>query len=221
MSNRTTKIVGTGIAPLAASQIAGDLQNTVSAAGTTQATATPVYGDNVVVTTCAAGAGVILSGPNFGPGDDSTVWNNGANPLAVYGPVGATVNGQTANLPVYVQPGQSVSLRCIGTNFFAGQSALAAIATALVAAGNSQGTALALTSQFNQIGTCAASAGVILQSMIGLVYVFNGGANSCSVYPPTGGTINGGSANAAVTLTTLKGALLWCNGLNSYTVAGV
>lgn len=218
MSNRTSKIVGAGIQPLAASQISGDLQNTVSAAGTTQGTATVAYGDNIVVTTCAAGAGIILGGPGFGPGDDITVSNQGANPLTLYPPVGASINGLAANTGVTIQVGELKTLTCIGTNFVFNSGA---IATALVAAGNSQGTALTLTNQFNQVGTTAASTGVILQALTGLVYIFNGGANTLSVYPPTGGTINGAAANAAASLPTLKGMLLWCNGINSYSVAGV
>jgi hypothetical protein len=106
-------------------------------------------------------------------------------------------------------------------NFFATQSALASFVTGLVAAGTTQGTALTLTAQFNVISTCALNAGVVLQSLIGLVYVFNGGANSCAIYPPVGGTVNGGAANASIALPTLKGALLFANGINSYTVAGI
>jgi len=218
MSNRTTKIVGTGVPPLAAAQISGDLQNTVSAAGTNQATATTVYGDNVIVTTVAAGTGVILGGPAFGPGDDVVVSNQGANPLLVYPPVGAQFNALGANNAVTLQKGQLMAFYCKGTDFVINS---ANIDTALVAAGNSQGTALAITAQYNQVGTTAASTGVILTQTGGLVFIFNGGANTLSVYPPTGGTINGAAANAAASLPTLKGMLLWVNGINSYSVAGV
>lgn len=218
MSNRASKIVGAGTPPLAASMISGDVQNTVSAAGTTQGTATSVYGDNVIVTTVAAGTGIVLGGPGFGPGDDVVVSNKGANPLLVYPPVGAQFNGLGANNPVTVQRGQLMSFFCIGTDFVINS---ATIDTALTATGNSQGTALALVSQFNQVGTTAASTGVILTQTGGLVYIFNGGANTLSVYPPTGGTVNGAAANAAASLPTLKGMLLWVNGINSYSVAGV
>lgn len=74
------------------------------------------------------------------------------------------------------------------------------IDTGLVAAGNSAGTALALVSSTNLIATAAASTGVRLPSVVApgaMVRVLNGGANAVTVYPPTGGKVNGGSANAA------------------------
>lgn len=127
MSNRTTKIVGAGIAPLAAAMIAGDLQTGVTAAGTTQATATVAYGDNIIVTTCPANAGIVLSGPAFGPGDEVMVSNQGANALAVYPPVGGAINGQAANTAVFVNPGQALTLRSVGANVFYALNALAGL----------------------------------------------------------------------------------------------
>lgn len=114
MSNRATKIVGAGMAPSAASQIAGDVQGGVTAAGTTQATAQAVYGDNVVVTTCAAGAGIILSGPGFGPGDDVFVANQGANACLVYPPVGYQINALGVNAGFSVAAGKAALLRSMG-----------------------------------------------------------------------------------------------------------
>lgn len=119
MSNRTSKIVGAGIAPMAAQQIAGDLQSGVTAAGTTQAGATAVYGDNVVITTAAASSGVILSGnAGFGPGDDVFIANQGANAVLVYPPVGGQINALGANAGFSIAAGKAASFRSTGASQF-------------------------------------------------------------------------------------------------------
>lgn len=77
----------------------------------------------------------------------------------------------------------------------------------LTATGTGQSDALQLTADVNHIGTTAASTGVKLDpnaSLSDSCFIFNGGANTLTVYPPTSGTINGGSANAGVSLATLK-----------------
>lgn len=66
-----------------------------------------------------------------------------------------------------------------------------------------QAGATALTGANNVVGTVAnANDGVILPvAEVGdSVYVRNAGANTAKVYPPVGGSVNGGTANAAVTL---------------------
>ena len=115
MSNRASKLVGVGLAPLAASQVAGDAQTGVVAAGTTQATATPVYGDNVHVGTAAASSGVILSGnSSFGPGDTVFVQNAGANAVLIYPPVGTQINALGANAGFSLASNGSAFLVCMG-----------------------------------------------------------------------------------------------------------
>lgn len=66
-----------------------------------------------------------------------------------------------------------------------------------------QAGATPLTGANNVVGTVGTTNdGVILPAgEVGdVVFVRNGGANTAKVYPPVGGAINGGSANAAVTL---------------------
>ena len=118
MTNRTIKMVNAGLAPLAASQISGDFQGGLTAAGTTQATALGVYTDNVIVTTCAAGAGVILQGPSFGQGDSVFCQNLGANALLVYPPVGGQINALALNAGFSVPAGKSVLLVSTGNGNF-------------------------------------------------------------------------------------------------------
>ncbi len=64
----------------------------ISAAGTTQGTATSLTAAVNYVSTVGAGAGVILSA-----GPSQVVYNAGANPLSVYPPTGAAINQLAAN----------------------------------------------------------------------------------------------------------------------------
>lgn len=72
-----------------------DVTLSVSAAGTTQATATLLIGGLSTVTTVASGSGVVLS-PNV-TSALQMVFNGGANPLTVYPPVGYKINNLAAN----------------------------------------------------------------------------------------------------------------------------
>lgn len=74
----------------------GNSVNTaVSAAGTTQATATALGAAFSVITTAAAGSGVIL--PQGQPGDRLFVYNAGANAAYVYPPTSAKINSLATN----------------------------------------------------------------------------------------------------------------------------
>lgn len=90
------------------------------------------------------------------------------------------------------------------------QASVGFLSNNLTAAGSTQGTALALPSDFNIVTTTAASTGVILpaagpQCSPGDSFiVVNHGANSLTVYPPTGGKIANGSANAGLALASNK-----------------
>ena len=78
-----------------------------------------------------------------------------------------------------------------------------AIATGLTAAGTTITDALDLQADTNVIGTCASGAGVQLPSAeIGdSCEVYNGGANTCTVYPDTSTTqINAITAGTGVSL---------------------
>lgn len=70
------------------------------------------------------------------------------------------------------------------------------------AAGTVQGDATLITGLVTVLTTVAASTGVRLPTLSSNVdrRVVHYGANDLKVYPPSGGTINGGSTNAAVTL---------------------
>ncbi len=82
----------------------------------------------------------------------------------------------------------------------------------VVAAGTTQATATLLINGMNGITTAAAGSGVIL-NLNNLTsdcqVVYNGGANSVSVYPPVGSRINGLTANAPMTLATNTACQFW------------
>lgn len=88
----------------------------------------------------------------------------------------------------------------------------------LTAAGSTQGTALAVTDDVNISTTTALSTGVILPATLAAgdtMTVANYGANALAVYPPTGGKINNGSANASVSVAANKsGVFVSIDGTN-------
>ena len=77
------KAFGAGVSGPLALAILQDTATSVSAAGTTQGTATELSAADNEVTTVASGAGVVLSS-KLAPGDLQTVFNAGANALKVY-----------------------------------------------------------------------------------------------------------------------------------------
>lgn len=93
----------------------------------------------------------------------------------------------------------------------------------VMAAATAAGTVLAdatlLTGQVNNVTTVAASSGVRLNSNtpIGItVVVRNGGANDLKLYPTSASdAINGGTAGASITLTTLNKQVASCSRVSS------
>lgn len=83
------------------------------------------------------------------------------------------------------------------------------VSASLTATGSTQATALLLGSANNLVGVCTTSKGVQLPvSAPGdAIYVYNQGAQTCSVYGQTGESIGAGSANAAFSVATNKGAV--------------
>ena len=91
------KLFGSGLSDLAVSAIGNDVNAAITAAGTDQAGATELTNCLNSVTTVAASSGVRLYAGSAG--DWQLVYNGGANPLKVYPPTSAQINGLTANLP--------------------------------------------------------------------------------------------------------------------------
>lgn len=76
-------------------------ENGAVATGTTQATALAMTTEWIEVTTVPAGSGVVLNG--FGAGVPSVVFNEGANALKVYPPVGNQIDALGVNV-AYLLP---------------------------------------------------------------------------------------------------------------------
>lgn len=91
---------------------------------------------------------------------------------------------------------------------FSGTSTKSFSAALTARAGGGQTNATALPSEFNFIAVCATlNDSVILpatsSATIGQeINVRNNGATTAAIFPATGGTINGGAANASITLAT-------------------
>lgn len=83
----------------------------LTAIGSSQATALPIQAMYSRFTTVAASTGCIL--PDFGtvPGQEIIVRNQGANALAVYPPVGKSINGGSVNAAV--SPGAGTNTRFV------------------------------------------------------------------------------------------------------------
>jgi hypothetical protein len=84
--------------------LTASLTDNITAAGTTQETATALTARNNIVTSVPAlGVGVILSGTS-GP-QEQEVFNFGGNALTVYPPAGAAIDGGSVNAPITVAVG--------------------------------------------------------------------------------------------------------------------
>lgn len=85
----------------------------------------------------------------------------------------------------------------------------------LAAAGSVQGDATAITNAISTVTTTGAGQGVILPSTAStndLYFIRNNGSNSLNIYPPSGGTVAGGAANAPLSLAGGLYTLFICNG---------
>lgn len=112
MANKLSKIVGSGQSGSSAQYISGDAQSGVTATGSTQGTAYQLTADNTAFSTVAASTGAILQAGS--PGDETFVYNGGANSLTVYPPVGGTINNLSANTGFAVATTKSCAFVQVG-----------------------------------------------------------------------------------------------------------
>lgn len=102
-----------GLSSVAQQAIGGSQTTGISAAGTTQATATALTTDLNNVSTCAAGAGVLL--PIGENGKTVRVYNGTANALLVYAPVGGTINQNATTLGYSIAAGTASDFQYTST----------------------------------------------------------------------------------------------------------
>ncbi len=113
------KLVGTsGALPRTSGMaILGDAANGLVSVGSTQATALPLTFDINVVSTVAAGTGVILDGATD-VGDETIVANFGANALLVYPPVGCFIQTGATNAGFSVAVGKTAIFKRVSPTLF-------------------------------------------------------------------------------------------------------
>lgn len=91
--------------PTAQAALPATIATGVTATGTNQATALALSRQWSVVSTVAGGTGVIIF--NTQTGTETRIWNDGANSLSVYPPVGGQVDAQGTNNPYPLPAGAS------------------------------------------------------------------------------------------------------------------
>jgi hypothetical protein len=97
---------------------------------------------------------------------------------------------------------ERMRINAVGSSVFSGLIYHTA-ATAVTAAGTTQGTATALTTEINHVTNVGASTGVRLPTpaSAGLrIFIRNGGVDTLNVYPHSTGNIAGTGVNAAISL---------------------
>lgn len=90
-----------------------------------------------------------------------------------------------------------------------GRSIILTTDAGISAAGTNQGTATAVDAAICNVTTVASGTGVKFNATDTISIVYNNGANTLSVYPASGGTIDGGSANVAITMAVGEKRLFW------------
>ena len=108
------KVFGAGLSVPLAAAMCKDVATSISAAGTTQGTATELTAADSEITTAGAGAGVVLSA-SLASGDSQTVFNAGANAVKVYPPSGMKINALAANAPMLLATNTGCLYKCVST----------------------------------------------------------------------------------------------------------
>jgi hypothetical protein len=118
-----SRLLGSGLAPLAAVNICGDVADTLTAAGTSNTDALALSAAINRVTTTALNTGVRLMLPETG--SQVMVINSGANALLVYPGTGASINALTATTGGFsvAAGGRALFVGTSSTNWFAVLSA--------------------------------------------------------------------------------------------------
>lgn len=93
---------------------AGLVASGISAAGTTQGTATELTSEDNEVSTVASGAGVVLN-RLLTAGEVHTVFNSGANALKVYPPSGMSINALTVNAGMLLPTNTGCFFKCVSS----------------------------------------------------------------------------------------------------------
>ena len=108
------KVFGAGASGPLGAAICKDTESGISAAGTTQATATELTAADSEITTVAAGTGVVLNA-SLAAGDSQSVFNAGANAVRVYPPSGFRINALSTNAAMLLARNTGVIFKCVSS----------------------------------------------------------------------------------------------------------
>ena len=187
-----------------------------------QANATPLVAQTSRIATAAAvGASVML--PPSSPGLELLVINHGANPIQVFGNGNDTIDDIAAATGVTQMQSSLVIYTCATSGAwyseglstgYAGGFQTIATQDAIVAAGNTQGTATVLTPKMAyNVSTVGAGQGVLLPaSVAGAVVAVNNNqaVNALLIYPNGADKINGLAAGAGYSAAVSTITIMYC-----------
>lgn len=118
MNGNLRNLMGAGFSAGQASALNGGFATGLTATGATQGTAFLLIAETSVFTTVAASTGARLPSPTDaiapGIGDSYAVFNNGANALLVYPPVGFAIGTAAANTALSVPANKGAVFYAIG-----------------------------------------------------------------------------------------------------------
>jgi hypothetical protein len=108
------KLFGSGLTGLAVQALCQDVGTSLTATGTTQATALELVNADNDVTSVSSGAGVKLLS-TASAGDMLSVFNSGANPLKVYPDLASQINSLPVNIPMALSPSTGCVFKRVST----------------------------------------------------------------------------------------------------------
>jgi len=180
-------------------------QSITAFAGGGQGSATSII-SNVAYVTTVATTGDSVKLPEWIK--DTVLFNNGANAFDLFPPSGGTINGGATNAAVSVAVGAKLLVTSVDgvayttTNLGAQCSSQSGV-TAFATGGQANGTLV--NSEVVTIATVGTTGdSLTISSRLRRFHIQNGGANDADLFPPVGGTINGGGANAAISIVAAK-----------------
>lgn len=152
-----------------ANVIVGTVSNGLTAAGSTQGTATVLtLEDNHVFTTVAAGTGAVFQSNQYAAGDGVRVSNYGANALLLYPASGGTISNGSANTPISIAAGAQANLFCVSGNDWSAINAL----------GGGGGGTITLTSDVTGSGTSSIATTLKTNyKLVSITFVIDGGGS--------------------------------------------
>ena len=188
--------VVTGTAPLVVTSTTQVANLNVASAGlaTFATTANAVAGANVsgavgFATTANAVAGANVSGT--------------VSSATIAGTVTTAAQGNITSVGTLTSMTSSGNVQ--GANVIATSYHIRSVNAAVSAAGSTQGTGTALTTEFNRVSTVASGAGVVLPTAVAgmAIVIVNTSANTLLVYPASGAAVNSLATNVGYSQTTL------------------